>query len=212
MTDLLKITAYSFAGNNTVGKNGNTVFEVSPAMQPEDFLQAAYQHLNIGYPKFYKMDNLCKLGFLATEVLLQGAGKITDPFATAIVLTNANASLDADIRYYDSLANIPSPALFVYTLPNIVIGEISIRHNLKGENAFFIFETFDASFIETYVTNLFSTTAIERCICGWIDFIKDSYEAVLFLVEKDHRSNEAKAFTKDNLNNIYLKHTWKKQH
>jgi hypothetical protein len=78
--------------------------------------------------------------------LLKDEPAINDPYATGIVLSNSNASLDADIKYYDSVANIPSPALFVYTLPNIVIGEISIKHSFKGENAFFIFDSFDARF------------------------------------------------------------------
>lgn len=210
MTDLKKIFAFSIVKNNAVLKNGEILFQAQPTQNADEFLLAAYQHFAINYPKFYKMDNLCKLGIIATEVLLKGEAKVEDPFATGIVLSNANASLDADIKYYDSVANIPSPALFVYTLPNIVIGEISIKHSFKGENAFFIFDSFDAAFTEQYVNNLFDATQMQRCICGWVDLLKNDYEAVLFLVEKSNASNEQEAFTKDNLNNIYLKHTWKK--
>ena len=39
-----------------------------------------------------------------------------------------------------------------------------------------------------------------------IYLLKNDYEAVLFLVEKDNASNEEEAFTKDKLNNIYIKH------
>jgi hypothetical protein len=149
------------------------------------------------------MDNLCQLGIIAIEVLLKNEVVKDDPYATGIVLSNSNASLDADIKYYDSVVNIPSPALFVYTLPNIVIGEISIKHSFKGENAFFIFDSFDAGFTIQYVNNLFATTGIQRCICGWLDLLKNDYEAVLFLVEKTTLLKDSETFTKENLNNIY---------
>lgn len=211
MNDHKNISAYSIVRKNTVSKNGEIQFETAQSQGADDFLLAAYQHFNISYPKFYKMDNLCKLGIIATEVLVKDQNfNNDDPFATAIVLSNSNSSLDADIKYYESVANIPSPALFVYTLPNILIGEISIKYSFKGENAFFIFETFDAGFITQYVSNLFETSGIKRCICGWVDFLKNDYDAVLFLVENSTDSNLT--FTKENLNNIYQQSTWKKQH
>jgi len=95
--------------------------------------------------------------------------------------------------------SIPSPALFVYTLPNIVIGEICIRHNFKGENAFFIFDRFDAGFMQQYVSNMINNDILQSCICGWVDVLGDDYKAVLFLVEK----NGDISFTLENINKIY---------
>ena len=97
---------------------------------------------------------------------------------------------------------MPSPALFVYTLPNIVIGEISIRHGFKGENAFFISEGFDAAFIEQYVNNLINNNILQCCICGWVEVLEDNYNATLFLLEKIKSANSVN-FTKENLNKIY---------
>ena len=91
------------------------------------------------------------------------------PGEVGIVFANANASLDADLNYWESVKKIPSPALFVYTLPNIVIGEICIRNNFKGENAFFVQEKFDIPFTEFYVNNLLDKHDLNACICGWID-------------------------------------------
>ena len=103
--------------------------------------------------------------------------------------------------------NIASPALFVYTLPNIMTGEICIRHNFKGENAFFIFEKFDAGFIQQYVNNLINNNTLQACICGWVELLEDQYKAVLMLVEKkEHSGMEANPnnfFTKENIVNIY---------
>jgi hypothetical protein len=150
------------------------------------------------------MDTLSKLGWLATEILLKDSyppGKY-EPETIGVVLANASSSLDTDKKYYETVKDIASPALFVYTLPNIVIGEICIRHHFKGENAFFIFEKFDAGFIENYVSNLINNNILQSCICGWVELLDDQYQTVLFLVEKD-LSGRNILFTKENINKIY---------
>jgi hypothetical protein len=170
------------------------------------FLAEMYQQSGARYPKFYKMDNLSKLGWLATEILLANSldKDRYEPSQIGIVLSNANASLDADIKYFESVKEMASPALFVYTLPNIVIGEISIRHNFKGENAFFISEEFDAALLQKYVSNLLNNDILQACICGWVDVLEESYEAVLFLVEKETAAdNNLQAFITENLDKTY---------
>ncbi|HEY2583975.1 MAG TPA: hypothetical protein VGI43_19355, partial [Mucilaginibacter sp.] len=102
------------------------------------------------------MDNLSKLGWLASEILLKDNFNPDKykPEEIGIVLTNANSSLDDDRKYYDSVKDVPSPSLFVYTLPNIVIGEICIRNNFKGEHAFFVMDSFNGDFIMQQVNYL----------------------------------------------------------
>ena len=134
------ITASCIISDHVVYKNDVPVFENKDG-SPAEFLLSVYRHFEINYPKFYKMDGLSKLGWLTTEVLLKDSLLNSKylPEAIGVVLSNTNSSLDTDIKYYKSIKEIPSPSLFVYTLPNIVIGEICIRHNFKGENAFFYF-------------------------------------------------------------------------
>ena len=197
------ITSSCIINNNIVYKNGLQVFEEKGLELPE-LLIAIYRHFKWQYPKFHKMDNLSKLGWLANEVLLQGGfnKEKHKPEDVGIVLSNANSSLDTDIRYYETTKTIASPAQFVYTLPNIVIGEISIRHHFKGENAFFISQEFDAGFIEQYVSNLINNNILQCCICGWVDVLDKNYNATLFLIEKDKSANSVN-FTKENLTKIY---------
>jgi len=174
------------------------------ASSPADFLLSVYQNFQLSYPKFYKMDVLSKLGWLASEVLLMdGFNKEAyHPAEVGVVLSNANSSLDSDLKYMKSVADIASPALFVYTLPNIMIAEISIRNGFKGEGAFFISEKFDAPFIKSYVNNLFSNSNIKCCICGWVDVLVNDYKAVLFLVEKVQKEN-ALLFSENNMDSIF---------
>lgn len=196
------ITSYCTIVKNVVYKNEVPVFENQDADLPA-FLLSAYQHFKLSYPKFYKMDNLSKLGWLASEVLLKNSAiKDYQPEEVGLILSNANASLDSDQKYIKSVSDIPSPALFVYTLPNIMTGEICIRNNFKGEDAFFIFEKFDAGFIESYVNNLLNNNFLSACICGWVDVLDDEYKAVLFLVEKGKEENSI-PFSQKNLDSIF---------
>lgn len=203
MVENIHITSSCIIYKQIVYKDGIPVFE-KENLSITDFLLAIYKHYEVKYPKFYKMDNLAKLGWLAAELLLKdhlSTGKY-EPDAMGIVLANANSSLDADIKYYESVKTIASPSLFVYTLPNIVIGEICIRHNIKGENAFFIFDAFDAGFMEEYVANLFNNNILQCCICGWVELLGEQYKTVLFLIERDN-TGRGHLLTKDNLNKIY---------
>jgi hypothetical protein len=208
LTEKLYITASCSIASNIVVKDNKVLFENKGiAVQP--FLVSIYQHFTINYPRFYKMDNLGKLGWLAAEILLEHSFDKTAyrPEDIGLVMANRNSSLDTDIKYYETVKTIASPALFVYTLPNIVMGEICIRHNFKGENDFFIFDSFNAGFIQQYVTHLFATGALEACICGWVEIMDTNYQAIVFLIEKKGNAT-TKLFTEENIHHIYQDNTW----
>jgi hypothetical protein len=153
-----------------------------------DFRIELYEALRCDYPKFYKMDAQCQLGFLASEVLLKSfLLRDRSPDSTAIVLTNAEASLDTDLRYQESSKAAASPSLFVYTLPNIVIGEICIRNNIQGENSFFITRAFDSKLLSFYVDQILLQSHIQTCIAGWVNVLNDQHDVFLYLVEKQNR-------------------------
>lgn len=202
------ITASCIIADHVVYTNGKAVFE-SPSAGIQDFLLSVYQQTGVQYPKFYKMDNGSKLGWLACEWLLREGFRPADyrPEEVAIVLSNANASLDTDYKYYATVKDIPSPAVFVYTLPNIMMGEISIRHHFKGENAFFIFESFNAAFLAQYVHGLIESGSARACICGWVDVLGEEYKAALFLVEKTAGATDPPAgatpLSAENINNLF---------
>jgi len=169
-----------------------------------EFFISTYQHFHFNYPKFYKMDNLSKLGWLTAELLLQNTFNNNNykPEEVGIILANANSSLDDDLKYFDTVADVASPSLFVYTLPNIVMGEISIRHKFKGEQAFFVQEQFNADFIYQQVNYLLDNNLVHACICGWVDVLRDNYKSVLFLVEKTKKEN-AVLFSTENMDKIF---------
>lgn len=196
------IIASCIIDKNIVLKNDQKVFEKGD-VKLSPFLLALYRHVKIDYPKFYKMDNLSKLGLLASEILIKDESVIKQyhPEEIGIVIENANASLDTDIKYYQTV-EMASPALFVYTLPNILIGEICIRNNFKGENACFVFEDFNTRFLKEYIDELFADQQLKLCICGWVDVLEENYKAVLYLVAGG-KLNDGVPFNEGNMNRIF---------
>lgn len=200
------ITSYCSIQQQRCYINGQLDWEITTPLSFADFAKQTYKHYQIKYGKFFKMDGLCKLAFLTAEKLLHNRALTSkyDPTKIGIILSNASASLDTDMAYQKSMAEIPSPALFVYTLPNIMLGELSIRHKLRGENACFISHVFDADWMENYVKLLLEFGAIDACITGWVNKIEEDYQSILFLVEPSNSDDEhTYLFNSHNLKHLY---------
>lgn len=189
------ITHHCRIVNKTIFVDGIELFRGNGTL--DNFFLQAYTALKIDYPKFYKMDNLSKAGFLAAEVLLKNQTNRYPGEKIAVVLSNAHASLDTDVRYANASRSVPSPALFVYTLPNIVAGEICIRHKIKGENAFFVSESFDAGLLATYVS---LTKNDKLCLAGWVDVMGEHHDVFLYLQDN---AGEGRPHTAETLNELY---------
>ena len=146
-----------------------------------------YREMIGNYPKFFKMDSLCKLGFVAAELLL-GSMTAEEKENCAIILFNRNGSLITDRNYQQTIADdnyFPSPALFVYTLANIVTGEIAIRHKIYGESSFYIRENRDEKRMEEIVENAFLTSDPSFILTGWIDYDdEEHYLAEMKIMKK----------------------------
>lgn len=192
-----------YINNFSIYDNGVLIFN----SQSEDFVsfaENAYRHFSISYPKFHKMDNLSKLGFLASEILLKNLDLTKyEPERIAINIINKNSSIDTDIKYNNLLQKgTSSPAIFVYSLPNIMIGEICIRHKIKGDNLIFISDKYDTELNFSYTSSLFNTNIADVSICGYVDYCDNAYEAFLFIVEKDNR-DVFLPFTNHTVNQLY---------
>jgi hypothetical protein len=182
------ITSYCRIKNQTIEVNGKTI-PITENNTGAGFLIEAYKQLGLNYPKFHKMDAMCKLGFIATEAALQGSGFIerNKPENIAIVITNKSSSLDTDRVHQNSINDIdkylPSPSVFVYTLPNIIIGEIAIKNKIIGENAFFVAESFDEKLLVMHNKLLINQSQTTALISGWVDYDNGVCDALIYLVE-----------------------------
>jgi hypothetical protein len=173
-------------GSQTISVDGKVIF-FDENNNIGDFLNLSYRHFCIEYPKFFKMDNLSKLAFLTAELLLRKVrlNEISKD-NIGIVLGNSSSSIISDLSHQESIqkptSHFPSPSVFVYTLPNIMMGEISIRHGLSNENTLFINDDFTPEILEKYTNYLIDEHIIEHAISGWIDAQTDNYEAFFYFV------------------------------
>jgi 3-oxoacyl-(acyl-carrier-protein) synthase len=80
--------------------------------------------------RFLRMDLMCRLGFMAAELLSVNFDAMPDAHRDrlGVCVESFTGSLDTDIRF----AQTPRPSIFAYTLPSTVVGEICIRFRLKG--------------------------------------------------------------------------------
>lgn len=191
-----KITSYVRIKNHKIHLDKDLVFSADETLSLQDFLKSSYYAMKITWPRFHKMDELSKLGILATDLLFR---KREIPEETALVFSNFSSSLGTDKVHQGSIDQVISPAVFVYTLPNIVMGEICIKNKLYGENLFFITEDFDPDFIAEYSISLLESSAASAIVCGWIEWNNDEYDVFLCLVTRDGN----KVFSAENILALY---------
>lgn len=194
----MKILAHSYVCPKGTFLNGKLVYNTTGEENP---LKSAYQQLGAEYPKFYKMDVLSKMAFIGTELLLPFFPKDADlENDLQLIFANSSASQNTDnlfVESYEQLKN-PSPSLFVYTLPNIVTGELCIRHKWYGENCFFIEEAFNPAHFSEWA-QMALNNGNNCCLCAWVEAkTNGEQECFLFLLtdsEKEAYSIELELST-----------------
>lgn len=158
----------------------------------ENCLTAIYKEYVKDYPRYYKMDGLSRLGFLATELLLQAAHEECNTAClhdASVVFVSRSGSLADDKKHQSTIASaesyFPSPAVFVYTLPNIVTGEVAIRHKIYGETTAYILEEKNAEQIEQLLSLSFFDPTTSCVIGGWLEYTDGAnFEADLVVLKR----------------------------
>ena len=170
------------------------VFAIDKDGKQSSLLTALYKQIIGNYPKYYKMDGLCRLGFIASELLLKAErdeGSFTEDInkTRAIVFFNRSSSIASDKKYLASIVEkdnyFPSPSVFVYTLPNIVTGEIAIRNDYHGETSFYILPHKNEFLMQDIIETTFMDEQTTSVLTGWLDY-EDSehFEADLYIAYK----------------------------
>ena len=172
------------------------VFSIDKEGKQSSLLTALYKQIIGNYPKYYKMDGLCRLGFVASELLLKAErdeGSFTEDTnkTRAIVFFNRSSSIASDKKYLASIVEkdnyFPSPSVFVYTLPNIVTGEIAIRNGYHGETSFYILPHKNELLMQDIIETTFMDEQTTSVLTGWLDY-EDSehFEADLYIAYKQN--------------------------
>lgn len=175
------ITSYCRISNLRCIHDGEIV--LSDSLNTEELLTQLYRKICGDYPKFFKMDNLAKAGFIGAELILKDLAA-EDKEGLTMIVSNRSASLETDLNYQKSVENsFPSPSLFVYTLPNIVLGEIAIRHKCYGEGLFLVSDHLDIENLMTLITSDFERDPSSKIVAGWIECMGGSCDMLLMLIE-----------------------------
>lgn len=186
----------------------NKVEILARQVEKTAWLKEIYSQMKISYPKYFKMDHLSKVGFLAAEILLQNDDKETPKENWAILAMNTSSSLDDDSKHQASIKDkdnyFPSPAVFVYTLPNIVTGEIAIRHKILGETSFYVYEKFEVQQFYDDVKVFFENSTYDVVIACWIEYYNENCDVLIMKIEKENGQG-AEKFTVENIKNYYQK-------
>lgn len=182
----LNIGHYLRVSKGKLVKDSNSI--LPEGIRTADGPEALYRHMQYAYPKFFKMDGLCKWAWLAAEQLLSADAAMVyddiDKNNVAVVLGTSHGCIDVDRKYHETMNSIPSPALFVYTLPNIMLGELCIRHGFKGEQACLLNDNFNSEELYFWVKDLLLNRGMEACLAGWVDVAGDECDICLFWVTK----------------------------
>lgn len=183
------ITAYCHINENSCFVNGEIILQKNEESADSWFKQL-YRELTLEYPKFYKMDMLSQAGFMGSEIIKRANPDMVSNYADdeiALLFANSESSAETDIRFKESYLDkkTPSPSLFVYTLPNIVLGEIAIRNKWFGENMFAVLPKFTSDFFVQYGTILLNTGS-KALLAGWLGILEGRVEVFMFLVENEN--------------------------
>ena len=196
------IKSYCRITNEKINCDDQIILQKSPDENLADFLKEIYRKSEANYPKFFKMDLLCKSAFLATEFISKKETLFETN--TALLLSNRSSSMDSDEKHAQTIYDVEpvaSPAVFVYTLPNIALGEISIRHQLFSENLFLIFDKFSPDTLVPYAEQILNENKAEKVLAGWVEADENQLDVFIYLIENKGNTKH----TIENLQNLYLK-------
>lgn len=163
--------------------------EIPHSATGKELLAEVYKQHLADYPKFYKMDLLTKLAFVATELLIQSETDRQENSERGIILFNSSSSVVADRKHISTFCRegefFPSPSVFLYTLPNILTGEIAIKNQYKGESTLYILNQRDEVLMDKIIGSSFGQRGTGSIITGWIDCLSnDNFEADIKIVTK----------------------------
>jgi len=123
--------------------------------------------------RFFKMDIFSRLAYVATGLLAKDALAGYAPEDIALFIFTQNGSVLADRKHLSTFSNpedfYPSPAIFINTLPNVVLGEIAVMNTIKGETTLVMLPYRDDALIDRIVKASLSSTRPSVMIYGWVD-------------------------------------------
>ena len=138
--------------------------------------------------RFFKMDLFSRLAYVATGLLAKDSLDGIDPEDIALFVFTLNGSVLADRKHLSTFSDpndfYPSPSVFINTLPNVVLGEIAVRNNIKGETTLVMLPNRDDAIMNQIIKASISATRPSALLYGWVDCdAEDSFTADLGMIK-----------------------------
>ena len=123
--------------------------------------------------RFFKMDLYSRLAYVGTSLLAKDSLEGHDPEDRALFVFTQNGSVLADRKHLSTFSNpeefYPSPAVFINTLPNVVLGEIAVKNSIKGETTLVLLPARDEAAMDRIMDATVTATRPAVVIYGWVD-------------------------------------------
>ena len=123
--------------------------------------------------RFFKMDLYSRLAYVGTTLLAKDSLEGSDPEDRALFIFTQHGSVLADRKHLSTFSDpdsfFPSPAVFINTLPNVVLGEIAVRNTIKGETTLVMLPGRDDETMLQVIEATVSATKPSVLLCGWVD-------------------------------------------
>ena len=119
------------------------------------------------------MDLYSRLAYVGTTLLAKDALEDAGSEDRALVIFTQNGSVLADRKHLSTFSHpdefFPSPAVFINTLPNVVLGEIAVKNSIKGETTLVLLPDRDETAMQRIIEATVAATRPSVLICGWVD-------------------------------------------
>lgn len=197
------VSTYCHIENACYSVNGEVLETFTPSTNAE-VASLLYKKLNLGYPKFHKMDLLAKMAFLGVEIMKNAEPALAnyDEDDVALLFANSESSQYSDEKFQESYLEQgnPSPSQFVYTLPNIMMGEIAICNKWYGENLFLLLPKFNEKELMAQLKILFAK-GCKAVVLGWVNVCEKQLDTFFAVVNQD----SFKGLNSSELKQLYTK-------
>ena len=165
--------------------------EIGPANKGASLLTEIFKESLADGSRFFKMDLFSRLAYVAVGLLAKDAPGEYVPEETGLLIFTLNGSVLADRKHLSTFSKpdeyYPSPAIFINTLPNVVLGEMAVTHRIKGETTLVMLPGRDEETMDSILDATLAATRPSVLITGWVDCeSENTFQAKLkLLIIKD---------------------------
>ena len=162
--------------------------EIGPENKGASLLTEIFKESLADGSRFFKMDLFSRLAYVAVGLLAKDAPGEYVPEETGLLIFTLNGSVLADRKHLSTFAKpdeyYPSPAIFINTLPNVVLGEMAVTHRIKGETTLVMLPGRDEETMDSILDATLAATRPSVLITGWVDCeSENTFQAKLKLLK-----------------------------